>query len=249
MNPVAAYFLQVVLNWSHVLAPTVPVTIVAVRASHVRKWTFLWLLSGLFLLDMACLLSPRLAFIPQGWNWQGKSLELLWVFAFVATGYAGTFSDVGFRWRLEKGSARPLLFAAGLALLFPLWGVFFAGFRMPTDAETLLFQLTLPGIAEELVFRGVFQSLLNQVFSRPWKLLGAHVGWGFVLTTLLFAAGHGIFVNSSLHLQTSLFSIFPALYLGAVLGWIRERCESLWPCILLHNSVNALFVLGSLLLS
>ena len=248
MNPAGVYFLQVVLNWSHVLAPVVPVTFVAVRASHARRWSLLWLLSGLFLLDMACLLSPRLSFIPQGWNWQGKSLECLWVVAFVATGYAGSLADFGFRWRLEPGSARPLLLAAALALLFPLWGVFVAGFRMPTDAETLLFELTLPGIAEELVFRGVFQSLLNQVFGRPWKLLGAPMGWGFAITTLLFTVGHGIFVNSSLHLQTSLFSMVPALYLGALLGWMRERSASLWPCILLHNAVNALFVLGSLFL-
>ena len=249
MNPATAYFLQVFLNWSHVIAPAVPVTIVAVRASQARRWSLLWLLSGLFLLDLACLLSPRLPFMPQGWNWQGKSLELLWVFAFVATGNAGTIADFGFRWRLEKGSAVPLLLAVGLALLFPLWGIFAGGFSMPTDVETLLFQLTLPGIAEELVFRGVFQSLLNQVFGRPWKMLGAPVGWGFVITLVLFTMGHGIFVNSSLRLQTSLFSMVPALYLGAVLGWMRERGGSLWPCILLHNAVNAMFVVGSLLLS
>ena len=248
MNPATAYFLQVVLNWSHVLAPAVPVVLVAARVSQPQKRTLLWLASALFLLDMACVLSPRLPFIPAGWNWQGKALECIWVLAFVATGFAGSFSDFGFRWRLAPGSARPLLIAAALALCFPVWGLLVAGFRMPTDTETLLFEMSLPGLAEELVFRGVFQSLLNEVFGRPWRLLGAQVGWGYLITTLLFTVGHGIFVNSSLHLQTSLFAMFPALYAGLILGWIRERTGSLWPCVLLHNAIDTSIVVGSLLL-
>ena len=248
MNPTTIYFLQVVLNWSHVLAPAVPVALVATRATHPQKRTLLWLASALFLLDMACVLSPRLPFIPAGWNWQGKALECIWVFAFVATGYAGSFPDFGFRWRLASGSARPLLIATALALCFPIWGLLVAGFRMPTDTETILFEMSLPGLAEELVFRGVFQSLLNQVFGRPWELLGAQVGWGYVITTLLFTVGHGLFVNSSLHVQTSVFAMLPALYAGLILGWMRERGESLGPCVLVHNAIDTLIVVGSLLL-
>lgn len=249
MNPAAVYFLQVILNWSHVLAPAVPLAVVAVRTSHTEKLRYLWLLSALFLVEMACVLSPRAPFIPAGWNWQGKFLECFWVLAFVATGFAGGFSDFGFRGRLAKGSGTALLLAAALGLCFPIFGLFVAGFRMPTDLETVLFELSMPGLAEELVFRGVFQSLLNRVFGRPWRLLGAQVGWGYVLTTLLFTVAHGVFVNRSLHPQFSAFSMLPGLYAGLVLGWMRERGESLWPCVLLHNAMDTLLVAGSALLS
>ena len=249
MNPASVYLLQVVLNWSHVLAPAVPLAVVAVRTTRPDRLRNLWLLPALFLLEMACVLSPRAPFLPAGWNWQGKFLECLWVLAFVATGYAGNYADFGFRRRLAAGAGRPLLLAAALGLCFPIFGLFVAGFRMPTDVETFLFELTMPGLAEELVFRGVFQSLLNQVFGRPWRLLGTQVGWGYVLTTLLFTAAHGIFVNRALHPQFSAFSMLPGLYAGLILGWMRERGESLWPCVLLHNSMDTALVVGSALLS
>jgi hypothetical protein len=130
-----------------------------------------------------------------------------------------------------------------------VWGLLVAGFRMPTDVETMLFEATLPGLAEEMVFRGVFQSLLNQVFGRPWKLLGAQVGWGYVLTTLLFTLGHGIFVDRSLHLQASVAGMIPGLYAGLILGWMRERCGSIWPGVAVHNAMDTALVAGSALLS
>jgi len=249
MNPASAYLVQVVLNWSHILVPAVPLAVVAVRSTRPDKIRLLWLLCGLYLVEMASVLSPRLPFIPAGWNWQGKTLECFWALAFVSTGYAGRFADFGFRWKPTEGSARPLVLAAILGLCFPIYGLLIAGFRMPTDLETVLFELTMPGLAEEFVFRGVFQSLLNQVFGRPWRLLGAQVGWGYVLTVFLFTIGHGVFVDRALHLQFSAFSMLPGLYVGLILGWMRERGDSLWPCILLHNAIDTALVTGSALLA
>ena len=250
MNPAAAYALQVFLNWSHLLVPVVPFAVVAVRTTQARRRSLLWLVAALFLLDMACVLSPHIPFVPGGWNWQGKALECFWVLAFVAIGYGGGFRDLALGWQpAPRERVWPALAAAGaLAMLFPLYGLFAAGFRMPSDAETLLFEMTLPGLAEEMVFRGVFQSLLNQVFGRPWKLLGAQVGWGYIITTALFTLGHGIFVDKSLHLQTSLFAMLPALYAGLILGWMRERAGSIWPGVVVHNATNTAIVVGSMLL-
>jgi membrane protease YdiL (CAAX protease family) len=43
--------------------------------------------------------------------------------------------------------------------------------------------------------------------------------------------------------------MLPGLYAGLILGWMRERGESLWPCILLHNAMDSLLVAGSALLT
>ena len=257
MNPAFAYALRVLLNWLVLLGPVVPLAAIAVLATkrstapatERRPYGLLALVAALFLLDLACLLAPRLAVIPPGMNWQGKVLECIWVIAFAATGLGGSFSALGLGWQPEpRDRVWPALaIATLLALCFPAYGLFI-GARLPTDAATVIYELTLPGLAEEMVFRGVFQSLFNQVFGRPWKLLGAQVGWGFILSTAMFTIGHGMLFSKSLHLQTSFVGMLPALYAGLILGWMRERAGSIWPGVVVHNATNIVIVIGSMFL-
>lgn len=72
----------------------------------------------------------------------------------------------------------------------------------------------MPAITEEVAFRGLIQHWL-QVAIKPWYAIG--------LASALFAAAH--------------FSVasFPTLFLvGALLGWVRYRSGSLYPCMLIH---------------
>lgn len=50
----------------------------------------------------------------------------------------------------------------------------------------------MPGLAEEIVFRGVHQSLLNRAFGRPWRIANADFGWGLIITAVLFAGFNGL---------------------------------------------------------
>ncbi len=81
-----------------------------------------------------------------------------------------------------------------------------------------------PAIFEELAFRGVIQSSLGAVLGRFE---------GAVATALLFAI---------LHL--SMPSLPHLLLLGAVLGWLRIRTDSLYPCMVTHFTHNFLVVLA-----
>src|SRR5208282_4244088 len=78
------------------------------------------------------------------------------------------------RWPHRNTSGRwfpaPALELAGVP---PLNGVAILVVRKKLDAEGWAFLLIMPGLAEELVFRGVYQSLLNRVFGKPWRLAGA----------------------------------------------------------------------------
>lgn len=80
-----------------------------------------------------------------------------------------------------------------------------------------------PALFEELAFRGLLQGRLM-----------ALMGWlpGLLSTAMLFAAAHGISMGTPLHLG-----------IGLYLGWLRDRCGSLWPGILLHFAYNGTLVL------
>jgi membrane protease YdiL (CAAX protease family) len=83
----------------------------------------------------------------------------------------------------------------------------------------------LPGIGEELFFRGFIQTRLTA----RW---GSRLG--IVVTALLFGLMHGDPVHSSV-----------TFFMGLSLGWIYERTGSLWPSIAAHavnNAVSTLMV-------
>ena len=107
------------------------------------------------------------------------------------------------------------------------------------DANTLAFQATMPGIEEELFYRGVLLLALNEAFTRRWRVAGVSVGWAALLTSILFGLAHAVDVEAgrfAFDLFPFLFTALPAL----ILLWVRERTESLvWP-ILLHNLANLL---------
>lgn len=84
-------------------------------------------------------------------------------------------------------------------------------------------------ILEEVIFRGLIQSVMAEV-------LGEGNRWGIVLVASgVFAMIHADFVNWD-NWQT-----LPGLFvLGLVLGWLYERSGSLWPGILVHIGFNIL---------
>jgi len=72
----------------------------------------------------------------------------------------------------------------------------------------------LPGITEEIAFRGLLQTWLQRALGN-W--------WGLVLASALFAA---------LHLNVLSFPYL--MLIGMLLGWVRQKTGSLYPGMLMH---------------
>ena len=103
--------------------------------------------------------------------------------------------------------------------------------------ERLAFQATMPGLDEELFFRGLLLALLLKAFDERWSLFGAPVGPAAAAITFFFAAGHGLAVaNGALHFDLASFLITGALGFGLL--WLRQRTGSLVAPILVHNLLN-----------
>lgn len=81
-------------------------------------------------------------------------------------------------------------------------------------------------LLEEIVFRGLLQTLLLEVFGRRQR-------WLVIVTAAaMFAV---------VHLGATSWHALPGLFvLGVVLGWLYERTGSLLPCVLVHAGFNAL---------
>lgn len=80
-------------------------------------------------------------------------------------------------------------------------------------------QTLLVAMPEEFFFRGYVQTTLDRAFGKPWRLFGAQLGWGWLVTALVFAFAHSVMFYQWWH-----FAIFfPAL----AFGYLRARTGGL----------------------
>lgn len=230
------------------LALTLPVLLVAVWHSRTRRWGLLIFTIGLVALDTVLLEIPRVGIFQRlHWSWQESLLTSAWPFLLAVLVPSISLAAIGVTSRLRPGWLKPSIIAGLIALAVP--AVFFAlGARNRLNLEGWIFLSIMPGLAEELVFRGVFQSLLNRVFGKPWRLWNAGFGWGLIITAVLFACFNGLIrIDSDLHARIVLPAAIAPFLLSLVSGWIRERTDSVWPSVFGHNLSNLVIPIATLL--
>lgn len=185
-------------------------------------------------------LVPALDFIPGHWNWSGKVLSLV-LSALVIFALRLSPDAVGLRRQEHPG-------IAWIALgLFVVWGACLGLVFKPgaPDAETLAFQATMPGLAEELACRGIAPAILLTLMNRrphvddiPWAVI--------LVTAAMFGIWHALsFSDGSLRFDT-MSGLFP--FLGSVPGgWLRFKTKSLLVPVLGHSLANVAFHLAGAL--
>lgn len=94
----------------------------------------------------------------------------------------------------------------------------------------ILTQVLVIALPEETFFRGYMQTRFQQIFKPRWHIFGAHLGWGWILTCLIFALAHSLISYQWWH-----FAIFfPSL----LFGFLREKTDGLVAPILSHAFAN-----------
>ncbi|HEY9755934.1 MAG TPA: CPBP family intramembrane glutamic endopeptidase [Oculatellaceae cyanobacterium] len=124
-----------------------------------------------------------------------------------------------------------------------LVGALFAvidGLGHPVSRETQVYEWTMPGLSEEIVFRGVMLGVLDQRLGRPWKILGVRMGLGAVITSLIFCLAHALVIDRDWTLHFDNSGIFELLCFGFAMCWLRYRYNSVVPAIVAHNVSNGL---------
>jgi len=242
-----SYLMRVALQAGLTLACVLPFVGIGVWHFRTRRWGLLLFVAFLVVLDVTLVEIPRVdGFQHLHWSWQESLLSSAWPFLLAALVPAISLTSIGVTSRFHSGWLKPSIVAGLVAIAVP--AVFFAiGAHKKLNWEGWAFLLTMPGLAEELVFRGVYQSLLNRVFGKPWRLANAEFGWGLVVTAILFAGFNGlVVVDAQLHPRIFLPAAIAPTMLSLVSGWVRERANSVWPSVVGHNLSNIVIPLGSL---
>lgn len=220
--------------------PLAPGALLQASDSNRARWTTRTVLE--FVAMMAALFVPPVAAMLLS---EGREFVLLLPLAdlvsgallLVALAFAGPYARMGFGGAKARHWAEAVLMTAAFLLLAHLWMQLlqqaFPGAEDPLDglreqlgvAASLFVVAVSPAVLEEIIFRGALQG-------RLMALLGERIG--LVATAMAFAACHQAPAVLLVHAS-----------IGLYLGWLRQRCGSLLPGMLLHFLYNGTLVLLS----
>lgn len=104
-----------------------------------------------------------------------------------------------------------------------------------------LFQFTMPGLDEELAYRGIMLGLLSNSLKPRINLGSANLGNpALLITSILFGLSHSIYIDDNWSFYHNWFEFFNVFAIGLFLGWITIKSGNILMSILMHNLINTL---------
>lgn len=107
--------------------------------------------------------------------------------------------------------------------------------------STVVWQFIFSGFGEEILYRGYYQSRVNEEFGRPWSTMGVNFGPGLLVSSILFALSHALNTFNpfrgryTLSWGWALFTFFGGLFFGL----IREKTGSVVASGVAHGLPDA----------
>lgn len=197
---------------------------------------------------------PSLQIIPshiwEGFlicNWSGKLYSIIFTLTVLYFSRRMlSFKEIGLTLQQEKGSVLP---CTAVILALSAWATM-VGTSSPKgdfDAFTLIYLAIMPALNEELVYRGCLLGILDKLMPSRINFLGAQIGWGVIVTSILFSLLHGFSLDHTLSLHIEAIALTNSFISGLIFAWLRERSGSLVMPMIAHGLEDFLFFLPRML--
>lgn len=182
-------------------------------------------------------LLPMLDILPGAWNWDGKLYSLALAAAIILALRLSP-AQLGLVWPQAR-----LRLATVVSLAYVAWATWLGHhFGTSYSPETLAFQATMPGLAEELAYRGLAPALLLGLALRGGRADPPHAAV-ILATALVFGLWHGLAYSQG-DISMDWTSAALTGFGGLVAGWLRFATRSLLFPVLVHGVANVAFQLG-----
>lgn len=201
----------------------------------------------IFIIYQIFLVLPKLSkpfdFIESNWNWEGKIFGIILgiVCYFIFKNYFTENDFFTFKQNAENKKKTWIVAVAVITLMSALY-YFIAQSKF--DAETLAFQLTMPALDEEIMFRGVLLGLLLTALREKFLFFGNPA---VLLTAILFGFLHAFGLNKNYQITFDIVSFLHTGIGGYVFAWLVLRSQSLVLPILTHGLTNFFAALATML--
>lgn len=205
------------------------------------------LFSAVYIVSQIVLVLPRLIpsldFIYSDWNWEGKIFGTLFGLSCYYL-FRQHFSENDFFTFRQSPDSLKFTIPVSVGVILLMSTIYYFIAESPFHAETLAFQLLMPGPDEEIMFRGVLLGLLLSALPDKVKMIGNPA---VLLTAVLFGFLHAFTLNKDF-----IIGFEPVYFLhtgigGYVFGWLAVKSRSLVLPVLVHALTNFLAALATMI--
>ena len=107
------------------------------------------------------------------------------------------------------------------------------------NPEYFFFEMTMPGLHEELLYRGVLLCLWDRAAGTPFRLFDVKFGVGTIISAALFTMGHTVLFDHDFKLMVAPIETWLDMASFALaVTWLRYKFASVWPPLIAHNFGN-----------
>lgn len=180
-----------------------------------------------------------LKIINLRYNWEGKLLVALFsvITYFIVKKHLN--DNNYFTLKQKKGSLKITAILVISVMLFDIALNIILKNSSKLGIEDLIFQLTLPGIDEELSYRGIFMALLITSLKKELKIGKINLGNpGILISTLVFAFAHAISIDKEWSITVKYSVILFNGSLGYIYSYITYQSRSVLGSVICHNLSN-----------
>lgn len=222
----------------------IPIAFFFLKEKSKLNYKRLLIFAVIFVFYQALLFLPKFNsnfdVIKSSWNWSGKIFGITYGFISYLLFKKYFPENDFFTIKQNKKDLKPALIGAIAIVLTSMipWSILD---KSAFNIETLAFQISLPGIDEEIMFRGVFLGLLATSLKDKVYFFGNP---SVLLTAILFGFTHSLTLNKDYTIDFELFYFIQTVFAGYVWGWITIKSHSILLAILSHNLSN-FFVIAS----
>ena len=178
-------------------------------------------------------------FIKLEMNWSGKIYSYILAISFIFLFKSISLSEFGITTKQKEGSTYFSVWTSVTFLVVMLVYCIFIG-RYKANIENIIFQITMPSLIEEIVYRGILLTLLSMVFVNDMKIGEINFGMGVIITSILFGLWHGLNITDNLEVTINWILFVYTGLIGFVLALVKERTGSLLFPIIIHQLINIL---------
>ena len=210
-----------------------------------NKWKHLLLFASYYFFYLILLvipnLFPALRIVESAWNWSGKLYAITGSIIFYSL-FRKAFSQHNYiTFRQNNNSLKPKFYAVVVIFFVSVGLACFSANKSETSLEDFLFQFTMPGLDEELAFRGIMLGLLSNTLQPKIYLGSRSLGNpALIITSILFAAGHSFSIDGNWVFHQNWFEFINMFAIGLLLGWMTIKSGSILMSILVHDLINIL---------
>ncbi|MFT3739167.1 MAG: CPBP family intramembrane metalloprotease [Breznakibacter sp.] len=186
---------------------------------------------------------PLFDFIKSSWNWDGKIFAIIW--AIIAYALFRKFfgeNDFFTLGQNKQGFKSALVGAVAITILSAI--VWFLLGNSELDYETLAFQISLPGIDEEMIFRGILFGLLLSSLKDKIPVVGNP---GILVVSILFGFTHALTLGDHYQVNFDPVYFLQTGFAGYIWAWITLKSRSILLAVLSHNFSNFFGTLSTMI--